>query len=139
MKEFLISEKYRLEIHWEKVIYENDNMSKLVGCYLSGPVLREVQQLQENDYIDLDFGNQYTILISHYFILRLSWVGVTHTSDKIFLNDAIVKNIKLNDVPKLGNSDYIVVDTSDHEDGKHHIVLTYRSYLVNELGEIYSF
>ena len=136
---FSISEKYRLELHWSKVKYNRDQIATLDGCYFSGPVLREVWQLNQKDYIDLDFAGQYIIFVDSYYVARLSWNSVNHTPDKIFLGKVALKNLNLNSVPKLNNNDYIVIDTQDHEDYKHKFNMVYPSYLIRDDGQQYDF
>jgi hypothetical protein len=51
----------------------------------------------------------------------------------------LLENRYLNVVPKLKNNDYIIIDTSKHEDEEHLYNLVYTSYLVNENGELYNF
>jgi len=139
MKEFMISERFRLELHWKKVSYEKEDIANIKGCYLSGPVLKEVKQLNEEDFIKLDFSNQYIIFIKNYYIAKLSWSGVKHTAEKIFLYNTKLENININIVPKLRNNDYIVIDTKNHEDEKHQYHITYISYLLKADGSLYNF
>lgn len=139
MKEFSISERFRLEIHWRNVIYEQEGIARLEDCYLSGPVIKEVAQMSGNDFMDLDFTNQYLVIIPSYYIARFSWGDVRHTPDNIFLSDVVLKNKYVNSVPKLNNDDYIVIDTADHEDEKHAFSLVYVSYLLNSDGQLYNF
>jgi len=139
MKEFMISEKYRLEIHWDRITYDEEGIVKVKGCYLSGPVLKEVEQLNEKDSIALDFVKQYVIFVKHYYIAKLSWKGVRHTTEKIFLDNVILENMNINVVPKMKDDDYIVVDTKNHEDEKHQCHLTYDAYLIKSEGSLYNF
>jgi len=137
--EFFISEKFRLEVHWDKVNYLNDMEVILEGCYFCGPVLSEVVEIQQEDFIRLDFINQYVVFVNHYYIANLSWEGARRTEDKIFLDNVVLKNKYLNSVPKLENDDYIVIDTINHENEKHSYNLVYISYLINKDGEHYNF
>ena len=137
--EFSISEKFRLEIHWKKAVYEQEGTAELEGCYLSGPVLKEIAEMNQKDVIALDFGNQYIVLVPNYYVAKLSWEGVRHTPDKIYLDNAILQNKFLNSVPNLNNDDYIAVDTKNHEDEKHQYHLSYISYLVKHDGELHNF
>lgn len=139
MKEFSISEKFRLEVHWRKVKYSQKGVVKIEGCYLSGPVLSEVEQLNENDFIKLDFVNQYFIFVKHYYIAKFSWKTVRHTQTKIFLGDVVLENTNLNVVPKLQNDDYIVIDTKNHKSETHDNYLTYIAYLLKSDGLLYNF
>lgn len=137
--EFSISDKYRLELHWARARYNLDNIVLLDECYFSGPVLREIWQLNQKDHIDLDFANQYIIFLDYFYIARLSWEGANHTTDKILLGNVTLKNLNLNVVPKLNDADYIVVDTKDHDDYKHQFNLVYPSYLIRNDGTLYDF
>lgn len=139
MKKFLISERYRLEVHWEKVIYKIDGIANIIGCYLSGPVISYTDKLKEEDFIDLDFINQYKVFIPKFYIARLSWKGVRYLSDKIYLSNALLKNTNVNVVPKLKFDDYITVDTKNHEDTKHQFYFTYPAYLLKDDGSLYNF
>ncbi|MHA2218193.1 MAG: hypothetical protein ACXACY_19830 [Candidatus Hodarchaeales archaeon] len=136
---FRISEKYRLEIHWDKVIYTQDGVAKLRGCYLSGPVIGEISEMVPKDAIDLDFFNQYILFVKSYYIASLAWEGIKHDTNKIYLHNATLINKKVNAVPKLNHDDYIVIDTKGHEDEKHQYNLTYPSFLVKSTGELYNF
>ena len=137
--EFRISERFRLEIRWERVKYGTEGTAELVGCYLSGPVISEVAQMNNNDYMNLDFQHQYKVIINSYYIARFSWAEATHKENKIFLFDVKLINKHVNSVPKLNDDDYIVIDTSDHEDEKHELSLVYKAYLVKEDGTLYNF
>jgi hypothetical protein len=136
---FRIAEKFRLEIHWEKAIYEKDSIAKLEGCYLSGPAIKEVLQMNENDGIVLDFAIQYVVFVKYYYVAKLVWQGVKHDVDKIYLSNVTLSNRYLNSVPKLNDNDYIVIDTKDHENAKHQMNLSYKSYLIKSDGELYDF
>jgi len=136
---FLGREKYKLEVHWEKVGYKLDGIANIIGCYLSGPVLKEVVQLNEKDSINLDFVNQYAVIVKNFYIATLKWEGVRYMPNKIFLNNTILENTNINVVPKLRNDDYIVIDTKNHEEGKHMYHLTYPAYLLKEDNTLYDF
>ena len=136
---FRISEKYRLELHWNDVVYKTDGEAELSGAVFTGPVLREVDQMSSNDYMDLDFARQYIIFVKRFYIARLSWCEVIQKSGVIYLQNAVLKNKHVNSVPKINNDDYIVIDTSGHEDEKHQYNLVYPSYLIKHDGESYNF
>jgi hypothetical protein len=137
--EFSFAEKYRLELRWNKIRYVEDQKAVLEGCYFTGPVLNEMLILNQEDSISLDFVNQYLIFVESFYIASLSWKEVRHTPNKIFLFNVLLENRYLNVVPKLKNNDYIIIDTSKHEDEEHLYNLVYTSYLVNENGELYNF
>ena len=136
---FRISEKYRLEVHWDRTVYKNDGEASLENCYFSGPVLKEVAEMNQQDHMELDFANQYRVFVRQFYIARLSWNGVRHMSERIYLHDVMLKNRFVNSVPKLNDSDYIVINTANHEEEKHQYNLVYPSYLLKHDGEAYNF
>ena len=136
---FSISERYRLELHWSKVVYDQEGVARLFDSYFAGPVLTDVEEMNQEDKMPLDFANQYVVFIPRYYIATLSWKGVRQTPERIYLSNTILKNAYLNSVPKLKNDDYILIDTTNHVDNKHHFHLVYPSYLLNSEGEFYSF
>lgn len=139
MEEFSISEKFKLEIRWNKIVYEQEGMAKLIGCCLSGPVIKEVAEMNQEDAMKLDFGNQYLVFVPYFYIATLYWKGMRRSEDKIYLDNVLLTNDNVNSVPKLGDNDYIVVDTEGHEDEKHQFSLVYPSYLIRFDGEKYDF
>lgn len=134
-----LGEKYRLEIHWKKVKYEVDQIALIEGCYLSGPVLKEAVKLNDQDFIDLDFVNQYLVFVDNYYIARLSWNSVEYRSEKILLRGVKLENRNLNAVPKLNKHDYIIIDTKDHEEEIHMYHFVYPAYLIRKDGTFYDF
>ena len=137
--EFSISEKFRLEIYWKRVTYERAGIAKLIGCYFTGPVIKDVEELNQEDTMLLDFGNQYRVFVANYYVAKLHWLGVRHSPNKIFIDNVTLENKYLNSVPKLNNDDYILIDTKDHEDDKHQYHLSYPAYLINSDGNIHNF
>lgn len=136
---FRVVDKFRLEIHWRKAVYEQDGIAKLDRCYLSGPAIQEVAELNSNDTMYLDFGNQYMVFIPYYYIVTFSWNGFNRSVDRINLNNVVLVNRDVNCVPKFKNDDFILVDTTNHENEKHQMHLTYPSCLITHDGERYDF
>jgi len=107
-----LGERYKLELHWEKVKYEQDGMCKLIGAYFSGPVLSNAEKINDNDNIKLDFFTQYLVFVKNVYVGDLSWGEVTYKDKKVILKDAIITHDKeLNKVPKLRDTDYLVIIT----------------------------
>lgn len=137
----MISERYRLELHWKKANYEKDGLCRLTNAYFSGPALAMAQKINSNDSINLDFYRQYLVFVNNVYVAKLSWGEVVYNNDKtITLKDAIISHdTELNKVPKLKNKDYIAIDTKKHEVETHDFYLAYDCFVVNEDGELYSF
>jgi len=141
MGKFMLSERYRLELHWKKAVYEQEGICKLEGCCFSGPALQMAERINSNDSINLDFYRQYVILVKNVYVAKLSWATVVYNKDNtVSLKDAkITHDTELNKTPKFKNDDYIVIDTKKHEASTHHLHLVYESFVVNENGELYRF
>lgn len=138
MEQFSFGEKYRLEVHWEKVSY-GEGQVKLIGCKLKGPVLSELTQLEAEDAIMLDFVSQYIALLPKYYIAKLSWNGVAYEEGAITLNNVVISSDFIHSLPTLNNNDFIVIDTSDHEDDKHNYHVNYTTYVIKADGVKYNF
>jgi len=142
MAKFLFGpERYRLDLHWEKAIYETKGVCKLKNAVFSGPALSDAEEVQSNDEILLDFYSQYIVLVKNIYVGKLSWGAVKYNGDNTIslMNAKITHNTELNRVPKLKDTDYLVIDTSNHEMAVHMFNLTYKTYVVNEGGESYNF
>lgn len=141
MEKFSIAERYRLELHWNKAVYDKPGNCILQKAYFSGPALSDAVQLNNNDYIMLDFYSQYLVFVKNVYVAKFSWGEVIYNSDKtITLKDAkITHDTELNRVPKLRNQDYLVIDTSDHVTEKHGFNLLYKTYVIGGDNEFYNF
>lgn len=141
MKKFLLSERHRLELHWDDAVYEQDGICKLKNAFFSGPALSSAAKISGDEFISLDFCNQYYILAHKVYVAKFSWGNVTYNKDgTVSLEPAILSNdVVLNKVPKFGKTDYIVIDTVGHEEGEHNYNFVYYSFLVKETGELYNF
>ncbi len=136
----LLGEVYKLKLSWEKVKYEQDGVCKLIGACFSGPVLSNAEKINDNDNIKLDFFTQYLIFVKNVYVGDLSWGEVIYRDKQVILKDAkITHDTELNKVPKLRDTDYLVIDTSNHEMAVHALNLLYTTYVVNEGGEPYNF
>jgi hypothetical protein len=137
---FHLSERYRLELHWEKVSYDSDNFCKIEGAYFSGPALKQAVQLNDNDHIMLDFCSQYSLIITNVYVAKLSWAEVAYNDETIILKDALLSyDMDFTKAPTLKNSDYLAIDTSNHELEIHALNLLYRSYIIDKEHKLYNF
>jgi len=141
MDKFSLSERFRLELHWKKAIYEQDCLCLFKGAYFTGPALSEALQLNNNDFILLDFFKQYFLVVNEVYVGKFSWGKVTYNPNgTISLSKAILfHDNALNKVPKLKDSDYLIIDTSNHEVEKHPFNPVYKTYVVNETTNLYKF
>jgi hypothetical protein len=141
MQKFIFSDRYRLELHWKSTVYEQDGVCKLNGAYFSGPALIEADKINSNDNIMLDFFHQYIILVENVYVTRLSWGEVIYNKNgTISLKKAfITHNTELNKVPKLSDTDFLILDTSNHESETHQFNPLYKTYVVNTDTQLYKF
>ena len=141
MYKFNLSDRFRLELHWQDVVYNRDGVCELKEAYFTGPALAEALRLNDNDHIMLDFFHQYLVLVKSVYVGKFSWGEVVYNSDgTISLKDSkITHDRELNKVPKLKKDDYLVIDTKDHEVEKHPFNIVYRTYVVNGESDLYRF
>ncbi len=137
----LLANKYRLELHWSKALFEVEGTVKLIKAYFSGPALNIANKINENDEIIIDMTTQYLVFIPYFYLANLSWKTVVYNKDgkRVYLNDTVIVNKHVNSLPKLEDSDYFVFDVANHEEEIHRFNPNYTAYLVNEGGELYSF
>ncbi len=141
MAKFILSEKFTLELKWKKIVYESDEYCELVGAYFTGPALNIAQEIEGNQHIMLDFKEQYPIITKNFYVAKFSWKNVVYNKDgTVGLSNAYLSHVEdTYKVPRLKNSDYIVIDTENHQEDTHTFNLVYRSYVVNESFEMYNF
>ena len=84
MGEFNLSEKYKLELHWEGVSRPEPGVMLFKKAYFSGPVLAQAIKLNDGDKITLDFCSQHFVLINNVYVADLSW-GKAIYKDKFIL------------------------------------------------------
>jgi len=132
---YLISEKFRLELHWKDVVYTQEGSCELRGAYFTGPALQIAQRINNQDHMMLDLYSQYLVLVKGAYVLKFEWSGVNYNDDenKVYLSNCYLKhNEDLNLAPKLKSTDYFVIDTSDHEFSIHQYSLVYKTILIKE-------
>lgn len=141
MEKFDLSDRYRLELHWNTAFYEQPGICKLDSAIFKGPALTEALRLNDNDHIMIDFFSQYIYLVKSVYIAELSWGEVVYNSDgSISLKKVFIKHdTELNRVPKLNNDDYLVIDTNGHDVENHQYNLVYKTYVVNKYTNLYQF
>jgi len=135
-------DKYILELHWINVRYVKtgkDLKACLDGAYFSGPALRIANRIACNESIRLDFTDQYVIFLKNYYIATLSWGDVIYAGNIVYLKDAIISIDSSCKVPKFLCDDFLVIDTSCHEEDIHVMYLNYPARTFSSLRESYVF
>ena len=141
MQKFDLTDRFKLELRWKKATYNKDGVCKLTGAKFTGPALADALKLENNDHILLDFFKQYIVLVENVYVAKFSWGEVSYEKDgSISLKNAkITHDTELNKVPKLNDTDYLIIDTSNHEVETHPFNPVYRTYVVNEDTALYKF
>jgi hypothetical protein len=134
--------KYRLELHWDKVSVligtgGLEDVFLLENAYFCGPVLKDAAQINPNDNIMLDTTFQHSIFVPSFYLSKFSWKNVIYSNDKVYLEDAYLVLKNINSIPKISDTDFFVINCSKHEEATHANYLTYEAYLVDENGEVY--
>lgn len=135
-------DKYVLEFHWLNVRYVEKEKGTTIhfdGAYFSGPVLRIASKISGNDSIRLDFTEQYVIFLKSYHIATLNWGDVIYSGNIVYLKDAIINISHQCQIPKFLSDDFLVIDTSLHEERTHGMYLNYNTRTFSSLREDYAF
>ena len=139
-KDFLLGERYRLELFWSGTKYTNG------GCLLqnarfAGPVLASAERILPNDGIFLDLCSQYYTVINTIYIIQLKWGNLNYNTDgTVSLYDCLLElPTEINKIEKLRVTDKLVIDTKGHEAEEHAHTLLYKAYIVNKDGQLYNF
>lgn len=137
----LLGERYRLELHWKKVLRPKAGIMYLTDAYFSGPALAQADEINSDDTIRLDFCSQLVILIKSVYVADLYWGEVVYNKNKtITLKDARIEyDPELKGIPNLEKKDYLVIDTAGHENEKHLYNLLYPTYVIGKDSELYDY
>lgn len=142
MKGFSLSERFRLELHWDSVVYEQPGKCRVNNTYFTGPVLQIAQKMNSNDSIMLDFFSQYLYLVKGVYVAKFTWGEVKYVDNdlKIILSDTFIEHdTELNNVPALVDSDWLMIDTKGHDVRNHPHMLVYKTFVMNEDKDLYRF
>ncbi len=139
MAHYLCREKYKLELHWDKIDYLDEESAVLKGAYFSGPALKIAQKVSAPDKIDLDLTPQHIVVLNSYYIVRLTWDEVEYKDTVVLLKNAVVSNSDLKTLHKLENDDYVVISTEKHEEKIHAYNLVYESQVIRRDKEPYTY
>jgi hypothetical protein len=140
MAHYICKDKYRLELHWDKVEYHNDSSATLKGAYFSGPVLSSAQKINGADSINVDLTPQHIIVMDSYYIVKLAWSSVEYLPDgRVLLGKAVITNDQLKTLHKLEDQDFIIIDTEKHEEKTHAFHLVYDSQVVRHDKKPYTY
>lgn len=125
--------KYKLFIKWDKISYLKNNCASLKNVCLSGPVMKEVEKINDGDSIIIDLSSESSLYTGDFYFLKLSWGKVVYKEGNAHLKNAVLSSSNLNNMNKFTDSDYLVVDTEKHERSVHSYNLVYKTYLHSKI------
>ena len=119
-----------IDLKCESCNLKNDNTLVFKKAKLCGPEVQNSYRLKEEDYIDLDFTEQYSKIIGSHYVARLSWKGVDYLEDgSICFKEAYIKNFKFDIYSKMQNS-FIRVYLDEHREHNHYMNFLYKSEIM---------
>jgi hypothetical protein len=130
-----IKEKYRLELRWDKIIKEKDDVCRIEGAYFTGPVMAEVNEIQPNDRIVLDVTPQFSTIITSYYFMTLYWKDVRYLDSNVYLGDVTIQGDFVSSFSGLDSKSHIDIDTENHEESVHIYNLVYKARLMDKNGK----
>jgi hypothetical protein len=138
---FSLSERYRLELHWKKVLRPKAGVMHLTDAYFSGPALKQADKINDNDTIRLDFCSQLIVLVKSVYVADLHWGEVVYNKDgsAVLKNARIEYDTDLKGIPNLETKDHLVINTAGHENEKHLYNMLYPTYVVDKQSELYDY
>jgi hypothetical protein len=112
--------KYRLELHWESVVYHQTEVATLKGAYFSGSALKDAEKLRDEDQLILDMTQQHWVFVpmQDFYQATLYWKGVEYRGDRIYLKEARLQGKYVNSIVPLKNDNWILIDCKEHDSKK---------------------
>lgn len=130
-----IKEKYMLGLRWSGLDKNKEDVCSLSGACFFGPVVKDAV-IKDNDSIVIDFTPQYSKVISKYYFVTLRWGSVNIAREKIYLRDVYLTGEYVSKISNIDKTDYILMDTEDHEEDVHMFNLVYRGCVLNNEGKV---
>ena len=104
MNSFILSDKYKLELHWKKILRPHSGIIYFIDAYFSGPALANADKINNNDFISIDFCEQLIFLTKKVFTGNFHWGEVIYNNSIVTL-----KNARFTYDPLLNNIPYIII------------------------------
>jgi hypothetical protein len=119
--------RYRLELHWDSVEYNEDDRAVLKGAYFTGPVLEDAAEINEADQLVLDMTKQHVILaaMDDFYQAVLQWEGLDYKDGRVFFKEVTLKGKYVNSLEKLEDDNWILINCRGHDDSEHPFNLVY--------------
>jgi len=127
---------YILRLDWDSIRYINRSKAEVVNARFIGDVLKSAYKLNEVDNISIDITDQFFVASKTFHIFRFEWDGLEYSGDNRvnfkkswFIND-------FGNLIKIQDSDYLLIDTKDHDEKIHPFNINYKAKLYNKDNEI---
>jgi len=127
---------YILRLDWDSIRYINRSKAEVINARFIGDVLKSAYKLNEVDNISIDITDQFFVASKTFHIFRFEWNGLEYSGDNRvnfkkswFIND-------FGSLIKIQDSDYLLIDTKDHDESVHPFNVNYRAKLYNKDNEI---
>ena len=134
MSDFVLSNRFKLELRWSKILQSKAGEIHIVDAYFTGPALKQADKINNNDYIQIDFCSQYIVTVRGVFVAKFSWGEVNYSQDnKVYLKNALITyDPMIEGLPKIDHTDYLVINTRNHENEKHLYNMFYDVYIIGK-------
>ncbi len=130
-----IKEKYKLGLRWSGLDKNKEDVCSLFGACFFGPVVKHAI-IKDSDSIVMDFTPQYSKIVSKYYFVTLRWGSANLSREKIYLRDVYLTGECVSKLSNIDKTDYILIDTEDHEEEVHMFNLVYRGWVLNNEGKV---
>ena len=133
-----LAEQFKLELHWSKILRSKAGELHLIDAYFSGPALKQAEKIGNNDHIQIDFCSQFVVLVRSVFVAKFSWGEVNYSKDnKVYLKNTIITyDPMVEGIPIIADTDYLVIDTKNHENEKHMYNMFYDAYIIGKDNDL---
>ena len=127
---------YILRLDWDSIRYIDRSKAEVINARFVGNVLKNAYKLNEKDNISIDITDQFFVASKTFHIFRFEWNGLEYSDDNRvnfkkswFVND-------FGNLIKIQDSDYLLIDTKDHDERMHPFNINYKAKLYNKDNEI---
>jgi hypothetical protein len=125
------------DVTWKESKITTDGDLVFESACFSGPGIALSRKLQDSDRIRIDLTQQYSSLLSNYYIAVLDWSGVQYkTNVLIELTNCIIRSLNPKIYKTLNRKDKIRVYLENHDESVHHKNLVYKAEVLDIWGNV---
>ena len=141
-----IKERYKLELRWDNVERINGIITKVNNARFTGPALKIAHKIQPFNSITLDLTPQHintkefkNVKGLNYYWSKFVWKEVMYCDNTVFLGNTVFESQFISNDISLKSTDFIIINTEQHEEKVHVYHLVYDSVVVNREGKVYKY